>query len=100
MTHTIGSHSDDRGGESDNPCYCDVITPQPDELYKILLDVSWSVGGPSGTEDIEKAHKAIEAYVAQKCIDELKNIPRTHSKMAYIEQRIKVLTNNRGGEDE
>jgi hypothetical protein len=22
-THTIGSHSDDRGGESDYPCYCD-----------------------------------------------------------------------------
>ena len=22
-THTVGSHSDDRGGESDWPCYCD-----------------------------------------------------------------------------
>lgn len=22
MTHTVGSHSDDRGGDADLPCYC------------------------------------------------------------------------------
>jgi hypothetical protein len=38
-THTIGSHSDDRGGESDYPCYCDTpVSPNTniDELDDIV----------------------------------------------------------------
>lgn len=43
MSHTIGAHSDDRGGEADNPCYCDVPkSPQPnlewlDDIFEDLM---------------------------------------------------------------
>lgn len=36
------------------------------KLIKILLDVSWSLGGPSGTEDIEKASQALESLIAKE----------------------------------
>jgi len=43
MTHRIGSHSDDWGGDSDLPCDCDTrqnptpdIDKQIDELYALL----------------------------------------------------------------
>ena len=38
--HTIGSHSDDRGGESDVLCFCNKDTPTPadDWLDDLLID--------------------------------------------------------------
>lgn len=35
-THTVGSHSDDRGGESDWPCYCD-----QSYVYAIIKVIEW-----------------------------------------------------------
>lgn len=84
-THTVGSHSDDRGGESDWPCYCDQnVAPSNsksedtslDDNYqavqRILLD--WNNGRrPLSGEvrDILAWHKAEVANLLQVIEDEV-----------------------------
>ena len=38
MTHTIGSHSDDRGGDADLPCYCTTNSnAEPEDKFNTEL---------------------------------------------------------------
>jgi len=60
--HTVGSHSDDRGGDSDLPCHCQYTTqPDPQQgLRQQLSDILFKAAG--GISDMAKDE--IEAIIA------------------------------------
>ena len=65
-THTVGSHSDDRGGESDWPCYCDQnVAPSnsksEDTSLDDLLDLYTYEITKRGS-DGDSSRKAIKAW--------------------------------------
>ncbi len=72
LDHTIGSHSDDRGGELDARCNClDQNTPTNtlEDLYKVLnrkfdcTHCGWAL--QMLDKDFQDINKAVEALIAQ-----------------------------------
>ena len=68
--HRVGSHSDDRGGESDYPCYCQynggIVTadmPQANALDEILHKLNTGDYLDNGGE--EKAKQQIQALITE-----------------------------------
>ncbi len=83
-THTVGSHSDDRGGEADYPCYCEVkkeIIPtahsseqwRDGSLIPIVRRIVKAVEytGTDDREDVQTILKQLIARERQKAVEEL-----------------------------
>lgn len=82
--HTVGSHSDDRGGDSDLPCYCDSNDPKPtptprnDELREIMDDMKLNYRLSSNVHGLDEAilgaEKSIKSLISaekKKLLDRL-----------------------------
>lgn len=81
--HTIGSHSDDRGGDSDNPCYCPTDDPKPTptptptnkNIEEILADITFHPSDiDMDKERREYATQALNQLMLKECLDELDEI--------------------------
>lgn len=102
--HTVGAHSDDRGGKADEPCYCD---PKPitkdelrkavyDELTKLILASGGNLGFGRFRKEttnaiMQKVDEYVAAVIAQSIIAELNKVPNHTSVNLHIRDRIKQL---------
>lgn len=76
-THTVGSHSDDRGGESDWPCYCDQnVAPSNSKSEDKLKDLSDYLGNTIHVLEglLEGLHEANE--ILEDGLDEIEALER------------------------
>lgn len=86
--HRVGSHSDDWGGDSDNPCYCTVkqkmkqllVNERIDELEQFRVPKKW-----------ERGYKPTAMNGHNVAVNDMNH---------YINNRIKHLKENSGVSDE
>ena len=75
LEHTVGSHSDDRGGTANFPCYCQDSKPQANTLDEILPCISCGTQGDEAdgfgncTCGNERLRQQIQALITEARID-------------------------------
>ena len=88
--HRVGSHSDDRGGESDFPCYCQynggIVTadmPQAKKTISEIVEELFEMGALAGIGkaniDVHGAKRLATKAITQAMLDAL---PKKYSREA------------------